>query len=149
MAPSPISGASWRIPSRRWRSAPSCCRCLPSVLTRSAPGSLLEDYFGKLSLARKDFAGTNWWPRLLATKGRARIEEAALLFLRSGRPLPTEMAAYANLARLAEIEQIEREQNRIRAIEVWLLPPTPNHLDGPRAHCASSPGHSPGKTSRG
>ncbi|MGD0538062.1 MAG: DEAD/DEAH box helicase [Verrucomicrobiota bacterium] len=95
---------------------------------------LLEDYFGKLSLARKDFAGTNWWPRLLATKGRARIEEAALLFLRSGRPLPTEMAAYANLARLAEIEQVEREQNRIRAIEDWLLPPTPNHLDGPRAH---------------
>src|SRR2546422_10174443 len=26
---------------------------------------LLEDYFEKLSLARKDFAGEDWWPRLL------------------------------------------------------------------------------------
>ncbi len=95
---------------------------------------LLEDYFNKLSLARKDFAGNRWWPRLLAVQGRARIEETALLFLRAGRPLPTELATYANMARLAEVEQLEREQQRIRDLEDWLLPPTPNHLDAPRAH---------------
>jgi superfamily II DNA or RNA helicase len=95
---------------------------------------LLEDYFSKLSLARKDFAGNRWWPRLLAVQGRARIEETALLFLRAGRPLPTELATYANMARLAEVEQLEREQQRIRDLEDWLLPPTPNHLDAPRAH---------------
>src|SRR5579872_2291234 len=27
---------------------------------------LLEDYFERLSLSRKDFAGDDWWPRLLA-----------------------------------------------------------------------------------
>ena len=50
---------------------------------------LLEDYFEKLSLARRDFAGKEWWPRLLAAQGQARLEETALLFLRSRRPLPT------------------------------------------------------------
>src|SRR5690349_9399922 len=27
---------------------------------------LLEDYFEKLSLSRKDFPGQEWWPRLMA-----------------------------------------------------------------------------------
>src|ERR1700722_5185368 len=27
---------------------------------------LLEDYFEKLSLSRKDFAGEDWWPSLMA-----------------------------------------------------------------------------------
>src|SRR5437660_7246446 len=30
---------------------------------------LLEDYFEKLSLSRKDFPNTEWWPRLLAAQG--------------------------------------------------------------------------------
>src|SRR5215831_19484794 len=29
---------------------------------------LLEDYFEKLSLSRKDFPGPDWWPRLLAAQ---------------------------------------------------------------------------------
>ena len=41
---------------------------------------LLEDYFEKLSLARKDFTAIDWWPRLLAVSGKARLEETALLF---------------------------------------------------------------------
>src|SRR5438034_8693397 len=49
---------------------------------------LLEDYFEKLLLARKDFTSENWWPRLLALEGRERLEGTALLFLRSNRPLP-------------------------------------------------------------
>src|SRR5512136_117103 len=40
---------------------------------------LLEDYFEKLSLSRKDFPGTNWWPRLLAAQGQGRLEEVAFL----------------------------------------------------------------------
>src|SRR5256885_16805668 len=35
---------------------------------------LLEDYFEKLALARKDFPGTTWWPRMLAVTGKARLE---------------------------------------------------------------------------
>src|ERR1035441_614934 len=50
---------------------------------------LLEDYFEKLSLSRKDFPNTNWWPRLLAAQGPGRLEELAFLFLRAQRSLPT------------------------------------------------------------
>lgn len=95
---------------------------------------ILEDYFSKLSLARKDFAGNSWWPRLLAAQGEARLEETALLFLRANRSLPPELAEHANISRLAEIEQAEQEQRHIAQIEEWLLPPTPTHLDAPRAH---------------
>src|SRR2546421_1682675 len=44
---------------------------------------LLEDYFERLSLSRKDFAGDDWWPRLMADHGKVRLEEAALLFMRA------------------------------------------------------------------
>src|SRR5215211_1654485 len=44
---------------------------------------LLEDYFEKLSLARKDFTAQDWWPRILAANGRNRLEELAILFLRA------------------------------------------------------------------
>src|SRR5512136_864198 len=44
---------------------------------------LLEDYFEKLSLSRKDFTSNDWWPRLLSAQGRARLEEVAFLFLRA------------------------------------------------------------------
>src|SRR5512147_2707529 len=46
---------------------------------------LLEDYFEKLSLSRKDFPTTDWWPRLLAAQGHGRLEELAFLFLRAQR----------------------------------------------------------------
>src|ERR1044072_5022572 len=38
---------------------------------------LLESYFEKLSLSRRDFPATDWWPRMLAAQGRARLEEVA------------------------------------------------------------------------
>src|SRR5437016_3025743 len=50
---------------------------------------LLEDYFENLSLSRRDFAGEEWWPRLMAAQGNGRLEQLAFLFLRSRRPLPT------------------------------------------------------------
>src|SRR5690349_8027366 len=43
---------------------------------------LLEDYFEKLSLSRKDFPSNDWWPRLLAAQNKGRLEELAFLFLR-------------------------------------------------------------------
>ena len=46
---------------------------------------LLEDYFEKLSLTRKDFPTTDWWPRLLNVQGDARLEELAFLFMRAHR----------------------------------------------------------------
>src|SRR5438876_12078244 len=71
---------------------------------------LLEDYFERLSLSRKDFAGEGWWPRLLAAQGKARLGETALLFLRANRPLPTELRPHANPERVAEIDTAEQEQ---------------------------------------
>src|SRR5213080_4394901 len=46
---------------------------------------LLEDYFEKLSLSRKDFAAADWWPRVMAGQGKVRLEELAFLFLRAKR----------------------------------------------------------------
>ncbi len=94
---------------------------------------LMDDYFERISLSRKDFAGEEWWPKLLATKGKARLEETALLFLRANRPLPTELMAYANWDRLAEVEEAEKDHAFVSELEKWLLPPKPVHLDAPRA----------------
>src|SRR3954447_12909476 len=70
---------------------------------------LLEDYFDKLQLSRKDFSGPEWWPRLMSSQGKKRLEETAILFLRANRPLPTELQSHANLARFAEIAAAEEE----------------------------------------
>ncbi len=94
---------------------------------------LLEDYFEKLSLSRKDFPSTDWWPRLLAAQAEGRLEELAFLFLRAQRPLPTELGAYANLDRFAQVEQAEQEQQLVGQLEAWLFPPKPAHFDSPRA----------------
>src|SRR5262249_28194936 len=87
----------------------------------------------KLSLSRKDFANADWWPRVLAAQGKARLEEVAVLFLRANRPLPTELTGYLNAERFAQIEQAEQEQSILDQIENWLFPPAPEHLDAPRA----------------
>lgn len=94
---------------------------------------LLEDYFEKLSLSRKDFAGEEWWPRLMAAQGKARLEQLAFLFLRAHRPLPTELVGHANLDHFAEVEEAEQEQHLVQQLERWLFPPAPSHLDSPRA----------------
>jgi hypothetical protein len=94
---------------------------------------LLEDYFEKLSLSRKDFPAPDWWPRLLAAQGKARLEEVAFLFLRAKRSLPAELAPYGNLDRFAQVEQAAHEQQLVKHLEEWLFPPGPIHLDSPRA----------------
>ena len=94
---------------------------------------LLEDYFEKLSLSRKDFPSLDWWPRLLSAQGQARLEELAFLFLRAKRSLPTELTAYANLTRFAQVEQATQERQLIQDLENWLSPSAPPHLDSARA----------------
>ena len=94
---------------------------------------LLEDYFEKLSLSRKDFPASDWWPRMLAAQGGARLEELAFLFLRAKRSLPSELNAHANPERFARAEEAEQEQKLVQALENWLFPAAPPHLDVPRA----------------
>ena len=93
----------------------------------------LEDYFEKLSLSRKDFPSLDWWPRLLGAQGHSRLEELAFLFLRAKRSLPTELSPYANLARFAQVEKASQEQQLVKQLEDWIVPPKPVHLDAPRA----------------
>jgi superfamily II DNA or RNA helicase len=94
---------------------------------------LLEDYFEKLSLSRKDFPATDWWPRMLVAQGKGRLEELAFLFLRAKRSIPSELQGHANLNRFAEVEQAEQERRLVRELENWLFPDKPMHLDAPRA----------------
>ena len=94
---------------------------------------LLEDYFEKLSLSRRDFPDTNWWPRLLNAQGKARLEELAFLFLRAKRPVPLELQPHASPDRFARAEEAEQEQNLVRELENWLSPPALPLLETPRA----------------
>ncbi|HTY88741.1 MAG TPA: DEAD/DEAH box helicase [Candidatus Acidoferrum sp.] len=94
---------------------------------------LLEDYFERLSLSRKDFPDTHWWPRLLNAQGRARLEELAFLFLRAKRSVPPELQAHASPDRFARAEAAEQEQNLVKELENWLAPPALPLLDTPRA----------------
>ena len=88
---------------------------------------LLEDYFERLSLSRKDFPTNDWWPKLLSARDNGRLEELAFLFLRAHRSVPTELAPFANLRRFAEVEEAEQEQQLVRELENWLFPFTPVH----------------------
>ena len=94
---------------------------------------LLEDYFEKLSLARRDFPDTHWWPRLLNAQGKARLEELAFLFLRAKRSVPPELQVHASPDRFARAEEAEQEQNLVKELENWLSPPALPLLDTPRA----------------
>ena len=49
---------------------------------------LLEDYFNKLSLARKDFSQDDWWGGMANSTGDVRLEDLALVFMKSGRSVP-------------------------------------------------------------
>jgi superfamily II DNA or RNA helicase len=93
----------------------------------------LEDYFEKLSLSRRDFPATDWWPRMLVSQGRTRLEELAFLFLRAKRSVPPELQPHASPERFARAEEAEQEQRLVRELENWLAPATPLHLDTPRA----------------
>ena len=94
---------------------------------------LLEDYFEKLSLSRKDFGAQEWWQRVVSARGKKRLEETAILFLRFNRPLPTELQPHADPQRFAEIERAEKDQQLVRGLESWLFPDSTAHLDAPRA----------------
>ncbi len=94
---------------------------------------LLEDYFEKLSLSRRDFPGDDWWSKLMHAQGKGRLEETAHLFLRANRALPTELVGHANFERFAQQQQAERDQQLVSDLERWLFPPAPDHLDSPRA----------------
>ena len=72
----------------------------------------LEDYFEKLSLSRRDFPDTNWWPRLLDVQGKARLEELAFLFLRAKRSVPPELLPHASPDRFAKAEEAEQDKQK-------------------------------------
>jgi len=94
---------------------------------------LLEDYFEKLWLTRKDFPDTDWWPKMLVAQNKERLEELAFLFIRAKRSIPTELTAHANFERFAQVQDEEHEQRLVRELEEWMFPSKPLHLDVPKA----------------
>ncbi|HEX3625485.1 MAG TPA: DEAD/DEAH box helicase [Verrucomicrobiae bacterium] len=94
---------------------------------------LLEDYFEKLSLSRKDFPDNSWWPRLLNAQGTSRLEELAFLFLRAKRSVPPELQSHASLEHFARAEEAEKELKLVQELENWLSPLAMPLLDTPRA----------------
>ncbi|MCU0786403.1 MAG: SNF2-related protein, partial [Verrucomicrobia bacterium] len=94
---------------------------------------LLEDYFEKLWLTRKDFPDTDWWPKMLAARNKERLEELAFLFIRAKRSIPTELTGHANFERFARVQDEEHEQRLVRELEQWMFPSTPLHLEVPKA----------------
>ena len=94
---------------------------------------LLEDYFEKLSLSRKDFPDSSWWPRLLSAQGKSRLEELAFLFLRAKRSVPPELQPHASLDHFARAEEAEQELKLVQELENWLSPVAMPLLDTPRA----------------
>jgi hypothetical protein len=77
----------------------------------------LEDYFEKLSLSRRDFPATEWWPKMLAAQGKSRLEELAFLFLRAKRSVPPELLPHASPARFAQAEEAEQELQLVKELE--------------------------------
>ncbi|MCU0770933.1 MAG: DEAD/DEAH box helicase [Verrucomicrobia bacterium] len=94
---------------------------------------LLEDYFEKLWLSRKDFPDDDWWPRVLKASGEERLEELAFVFIRAKRSIPTELLAHANYDRFAQVQEAEREDQLVKRLETWMLPKQALHLDVPKA----------------
>ena len=94
---------------------------------------LLEDYFDKLTLARKDFSLDDWWGGVTQLHGDARLEQLALVFMKSGRSVPNELMPYADFSRFAEVEEEEKDFKLFKGLEEWMFPPSPVHLDAPRA----------------
>ena len=94
---------------------------------------LLEDYFEKLWLSRKDLPDDDWWPRVLKATGEERLEELAFVFIRAKRSIPTELLPHANYDRFARVQEAEREDQLVKRLEAWLLPKQTLHLDVPKA----------------
>jgi SNF2-related domain/Helicase conserved C-terminal domain len=94
---------------------------------------LLEDYFEKLSLSRKDFPDTNWWPRLLNARDKSRLQELAFLFMRAKRSVPPELQQHASQEHFARAEEAEQELKLVQELENWLSPMAMPLLDTPRA----------------
>ena len=94
---------------------------------------LLEDYFSKFKLSRKDFPGDDWWDAVAKVQGKKRLEALSVVFLRTGRQMPAELSKFANIDRFNQIKEAEAERAVYMELEHWMFPPAPNHLDAPQA----------------
>ena len=129
----PTCATSCPNPRRTCPSAPSCWQIFAACDDSQRSWLLLEDYFNKLNLARKDFSQDDWWGSMAKSSGDVRLEELALVFMKSGRSVPNELMPYANFTRFAQVEQAEKDYQLFKGLEEWMFPPSPSHLDAPRA----------------
>ncbi|MCD8535415.1 MAG: DEAD/DEAH box helicase [Verrucomicrobia bacterium] len=83
---------------------------------------IIEDYFEKLSLTRKDFHGQEWWTQVMEASGDKRLEEVALAFMQSGHPIPTELLPHANFEKFAVMEASRANLEYSDQLDQWLFP---------------------------
>ena len=81
-------------------------------------GGLLRE---ALALAQ-GFPGQDWWPRLLAAKGKAAPGGAGLALPARQPAAAHRTGAHANLDRFAEVEQAEQEQKKLAGARELALP---------------------------
>lgn len=94
---------------------------------------LLEDYFEKLSLSRKDFPLQNWWNDVMDSQGTHRLEETALAFLKADHPLPPELIEFANFEKFAELEKQEENEQLTELLDDWLFPGPRRRTEVPKS----------------
>jgi hypothetical protein len=128
-----ICAANWPIPRRRWRNGRKFSRFSPIAATRSGPGCCWRIISRSFRSRARILASQEWWQRLVAAKGKKRLEETAILFMRFNRPVPTELQAHANPKRFAEIEQAEKTSTWCSNWNTGSFPSSPAQLDRPRA----------------
>jgi hypothetical protein len=115
MARSPICAASCPIPRPPSPGATDILKNFATCPDSQRAWLALEDYFEKLSLSRRDFPDTNWWPRLLnVPRARRAWRSWRFLFLRAKRSVPPELQPHASLDRFAAPRKPSRKSSSSR-----------------------------------
>jgi len=81
---------------------------------------LLEDYFEKLSLSRKDFE-RGLVTQLLSAQGKGRLEELAFLFLRRATFSANGACAARRPGSVCASEKASQEQLLIKYLRAWIF----------------------------
>ena len=122
-----------RFQNHRHRARGNSAHVSPTCPDSQRAWLALEDYFEKLSLSRRDFPDTDWWPRTAGRPGQGRLEELAFLFLRAKRSVPPELQPHASLDRFARAEEAEQELQARPGTGKLALAARAPLLDTPRA----------------
>jgi hypothetical protein len=101
---------------------------------------LLEDYFEKLSLSRKDFPNTDWWPRVVAAQGQARLEKSPSSSSARGGPCRPSLPLTATRAASPRSRRLRGSSNLSKALRTGSFRQDRRTWIRPGPDCASFAG---------